>query len=205
VIEHETPAEGPDLPAVWQRVLSALDAAGLTPAERAWLRLTQPLGIMEGTLLLAAPNDFTKTLIDDRLRDSLREVFASELGPDMRVAVTVRPAEPDERADDREGGAARDSFGPVMERRGQHVPGTGRGAARSAEPARLNPKYQFETFVIGASNRFPHAAAVAVAEAPAKAYNPLFIYGDSGLGKTHLLHAIGHYAHALFPTSRAVM
>ena len=64
---------------------------------------------------------------------------------------------------------------------------------------RLNEKYTFETFVIGASNRFAHAAAVAVAEAPAVAYNPLFVWGESGLGKTHLLHGIGHYAQRLFP------
>ncbi|MFR9790235.1 chromosomal replication initiator protein DnaA [Streptomyces sp. MB22_4] len=80
----------------------------------------------------------------------------------------------------------------------QSAPASGPG-----EPtARLNPKYLFDTFVIGASNRFAHAAAVAVAEAPAKAYNPLFIYGESGLGKTHLLHAIGHYARSLYPGTR---
>ncbi len=73
---------------------------------------------------------------------------------------------------------------------------------RDARDARLNPKYTFDTFVIGASNRFTHAAAVAVAEAPARAYNPLFIYGESGLGKTHLLHAIGHYAQRLQPGLR---
>src|SRR6202011_4159290 len=80
-------------------------------------------------------------------------------------------------------------------------PGPGAGTPRPTQ-ARLNPKYTFETFVIGSSNRFAHAAAVAVAEAPAKAYNPLFIYGDSGLGKTHLLHAIGHYAQTLYPGIR---
>ncbi|MDR6976991.1 chromosomal replication initiator protein [Streptomyces sp. 3330] len=87
--------------------------------------------------------------------------------------------------------------------------GPGQSAKQSSptpgpgEPtARLNPKYLFDTFVIGASNRFAHAAAVAVAEAPAKAYNPLFIYGESGLGKTHLLHAIGHYARSLYPGTR---
>ncbi|MFI9150856.1 chromosomal replication initiator protein DnaA [Streptomyces sp. NPDC053367] len=81
--------------------------------------------------------------------------------------------------------------------------GQSAAAGGPGEPtARLNPKYLFDTFVIGASNRFAHAAAVAVAEAPAKAYNPLFIYGESGLGKTHLLHAIGHYARSLYPGTR---
>ncbi|MCU1538434.1 MAG: chromosomal replication initiator protein DnaA, partial [Humibacillus sp.] len=72
----------------------------------------------------------------------------------------------------------------------------------AAHETRLNQKHTFDTFVIGASNRFAHAAAVAVAEAPARAYNPLFVYGESGLGKTHLLHAIGHYARSMFPTVR---
>ncbi|WP_418958056.1 chromosomal replication initiator protein DnaA [Streptomyces tritici] len=85
----------------------------------------------------------------------------------------------------------------------RHSSGGGQQAGGPGEPhARLNPKYLFDTFVIGSSNRFAHAAAVAVAEAPAKAYNPLFIYGESGLGKTHLLHAIGHYARSLYPGTR---
>ncbi|NEC87745.1 chromosomal replication initiator protein DnaA [Streptomyces sp. SID12501] len=96
------------------------------------------------------------------------------------------------------GGAVRPGGGAPGSPASRQTPAPGPG-----EPtARLNPKYLFDTFVIGASNRFAHAAAVAVAEAPAKAYNPLFIYGESGLGKTHLLHAIGHYARSLYPGTR---
>ncbi|MFI7285407.1 chromosomal replication initiator protein DnaA [Streptomyces anulatus] len=111
-----------------------------------------------------------------------------------------RPDRQDQQPGHRQGG-----HGPG--RTGGSVPGP-MGAQPSPAPgpgephARLNPKYLFDTFVIGASNRFAHAAAVAVAEAPAKAYNPLFIYGESGLGKTHLLHAIGHYARSLYPGTR---
>jgi chromosomal replication initiator protein len=79
---------------------------------------------------------------------------------------------------------------------------TSQDQAAARSQSRLNEKYIFDTFVIGASNRFSHAAAVAVAEAPARAYNPLFIWGDSGLGKTHLLHAVGHYTQRLFPGMR---
>ncbi|BAG20529.1 chromosomal replication initiator protein DnaA [Streptomyces griseus] len=110
-----------------------------------------------------------------------------------------------DRQDQQQPGPRPGGHGPG--RTGGSVPGP-MGAQPSPAPgpgephARLNPKYLFDTFVIGASNRFAHAAAVAVAEAPAKAYNPLFIYGESGLGKTHLLHAIGHYARSLYPGTR---
>ena len=94
----------------------------------------------------------------------------------------------------------RNPFEPTPSRPGSGQPATRRG--ETGEPSRLNPKYSFDTFVIGSSNRFAHAAAVAVAEAPAKAYNPLFVYGESGLGKTHLLHAIGHYTRNLYSGAR---
>jgi chromosomal replication initiator protein len=150
--------------------------------------------------------------------------LSTQLGMEIRLAVTVDPAlraendaedppEPEAIADlasltELEADELPDLSSPFSTIRATSASGQSsrpRIAERDAtavEATRLNPKYTFDTFVIGASNRFAHAAAVAVAEAPAKAYNPLFIYGQSGLGKTHLLHAIGHYARNLYPNVR---
>lgn len=210
-----------ELVSVWNRARPRFDDPSIRPQQKAWIALTRPLGLVEDTALLAAPNDFAKDYLDNRLRPLIASVLSEELGRDIRVAVTVQspdeqteaaldagldpnpdenPADaPDEdwaddgRADATTGGG---SIANLANYRPRHA---GEEPDRNS---RLNPKYTFDTFVIGSSNRFTHAAAVAVAEAPARAYNPLFIYGDSGLGKTHLLHAIGHYARRLQPGLR---
>ena len=141
-------------------------------------------------LLLSAPNVFAKDVLESRLRSVLNDSLSQKIGDRINIAVTV--AENSEVIDEPGFDIEFDANAPRV--------GTGRqeSAPKSSEQSQLNPRYIFETFVIGASNRFAHAAAVAVAEAPAKAYNPLFIYGESGLGKTHLLHAIGAYAKELY-------
>jgi chromosomal replication initiator protein len=202
--EQRVPDETVDLEALWSHAIDGLADSAVTPQQRAWLRTTRPLGLLDDTALLAAPNDFTKDVLETRLRPLITAALSALLGRDIRVAVTVelpaaRPPMPPPAVH----GAVRDAD-PIVEETfpGMHWPPAGERPGTKVEPARLNPKYTFETFVIGSSNRFAHAAAVAVAEAPAKAYNPLFVYGESGLGKTHLLHAIGHYAQRLFQNAR---
>ena len=212
------PATTPDLPTAWASVI-----ADLPPSQKAWLRASEPVTLHGTTAIVAVPNDFTRSQLEGRLRTQLEAALSDAFGQDIRIAVTVdsgleaddrvMPGVGDTSADvddmddmstsrylDRDpvlAGPTPAAFVPVpVEKRAAEAGKTG-----SLE-TRLNPKYTFDTFVIGSSNRFPHAAAVAVSEAPGKAYNPLLVYGESGLGKTHLLHAIGHYVRSLYTSAK---
>ena len=183
------------LATMWQSLVSEIyKSDSVTPHLRGHLELAVPKGVLGDTLYLEVPNEITRSMIQQRLKDALLNamgILADMGGPSSFVVITNQDlqtqdkptivVEPEPAVIDRD-----PATGPI---------------ARAGE-SRLNPKYSFENFVTGGSNRFAHAAAFAVAEAPAEAYNPLFIYGSSGLGKTHLLHAIGHYAIHLKPRTK---
>nr|WP_298992039.1 chromosomal replication initiator protein DnaA [uncultured Pseudokineococcus sp.] len=209
--------EQPDLPLAWARAMQRFRSdERITASNLGFLRHTRPLGLLDGTLLLVVRDDLTKSVLEQRVRDVVVGVLGEELGRPVRLAITVDPSlDVDALDGPADGGAdaGLDGAGATDEDEGPAATGglertvdelppplgvRPRDPGRPSEPTRLNPKYTFDSFVIGASNRFAHAAAVAVAEAPAKAYNPLFVYGESGLGKTHLLHAIGDYAAKLY-------
>ncbi|GAA0508023.1 chromosomal replication initiator protein DnaA [Saccharopolyspora thermophila] len=283
-------------------MVQELSSGTLSPQQRAWMRVTRPIGLLDGTALLAAPSDFAKEAIERALRDPITDALSRRLGREVSLAVKVDTAVPaptrpvaapapadtwSPRSTEQAPGGYlpmpgyRETFGPTAHTgsaagplpgaEGRHAkpesaeldfpttefrwpngeapqpldaegdgedaePEPGAAEAEGEEPTsegwptfgragqptelqqgqpftapkhapptsqtRLNAKYTFDTFVIGSSNRFAHAAAVAAAEAPARAYNPLFIWGESGLGKTHLLHAVGHYTQRLFPGMR---
>ncbi|MGH3517044.1 MAG: chromosomal replication initiator protein DnaA [Haloechinothrix sp.] len=244
-----------NLDVVWEQVVRELSAGTLSPQQRAWMRVTRPIGLLDGTALLAAPSDFAKEAIERALRDPITDALSRRLGRTVSLAVkvdtveagdgghtpstpmphsgsparsdngtllvdaqpnsgpreyreTVQPAGDEDDGDEEEVDEEGDALAAVHEiwPTFSGRPVAGQPYTAPAQPqtskTRLNEKYTFDTFVIGASNRFAHAAAVAVAEAPSRAYNPLFIWGESGLGKTHLLHAVGHYAQRLFPGMR---
>ena len=225
---------------VWNAVVSELNGesaaddvaashttlATLTPQQRAWLNLVQPLTIVEGFALLSVPSSFVQNEIERHLRAPITDALSRRLGQQIQLGVRIAP--PSEDIDDRvisptapfphteaslqgdditvDTDEAYENGEPVGDAQ-QSWPNYFTERPHTADPAvaggtSLNRRYTFDTFVIGASNRFAHAAALAIAEAPARAYNPLFIWGESGLGKTHLLHAAGNYAQRLFPGMR---
>lgn len=196
----------------WSEALAQISDQ-LRPATLSFLRSAKPLGDIDGTILIAVPNDFTKKWIENNDATDLTASLTNILGRSVRLAVTIDPSlEPEPEPTEQTSPVASPVEGSGEIQPGATTPDQAPGtqATPSSSPqlaidtasTHLNPKHTFDTFVIGPSNRFAHAAAFAVSETPGRAYNPLFIHGDSGLGKTHLIHAIGHYTLSLFPQMR---
>ncbi|NLY32341.1 MAG: chromosomal replication initiator protein DnaA [Firmicutes bacterium] len=165
-----------DIKNIWKKTLEIIEQRISGPSFETWLKDTEALSLINDNLLVTVPTDFVKEWLENRYSPLICDVLEEVTGMRLHVTFTV-------------GTAAK-------------MPPFSRDDEISS--AQLNPKYTFESFVIGNSNRFAHAAALAVAEAPAKAYNPLFIYGGVGLGKTHLMHAIGHFVHRHYPHFKVV-
>ena len=212
-----------DFASVWASVVAELNGdpdastgatimdSPLTPQQRAWLKLVRPLTIAEGFALLSVPSPYVQNEIERHLRAPIVDALSRRLGQRIELGVRIEPT--DEHAGGQDGTAFESDLDEVDEDSealaSAHeswpscfIERPRDNGSGEAPVTSLNRRYTFETFIIGASNRFAHAAALAIAEAPARAYNPLFIWGESGLGKTHLLHAAGNYAQRLFPGMR---
>ncbi|MBE0429279.1 MAG: chromosomal replication initiator protein DnaA [Thermoleophilia bacterium] len=166
----------------WRRAKETIRESVGASTYQMWFERADAAGMENSTMLVSVPNDFAKSRIEKRFMPLIEETVYEIAGDDLPVENVRLIVSPDRAADDSEEGCD-----PVLPLQQQCL-------ESSQQVLRtLNPKYTFESFVFGSSNRFAHAAALAVAEKPARAYNPLFIYGGVGLGKTHLLQAIGHY------------
>ncbi len=168
---------------VWTQVLDRASEQIDVSSLRVWFEGIRPVDLQEDRLEISVPNTFAKEYIESRFRPLLEEVLSSVVGGEASLVVSVA--------------------GPGSHSSGNGAAATGAESVLNARtPRSLKAKYTFDTFVIGAGNRFAHAATLAVAESPGVVYNPLFIYGGVGLGKTHLLRAVGHYVEDQDPTMK---
>lgn len=180
--------------ALWAGSAERLISATSDATYKAWLSPTRPVSLEGGTLTLAVPNSFVRSRIEGDLYDPVVEVLHDMLGEPVALRLVVDPDMP----------PASDAPVAVIEPPARVTPEPARDQEPNFFPTDdgLAPKYTFENFVIGESNRLAHHAARAVAEQPAQVYNPLFLHGDAGLGKTHLLNAIGNAVKKLYPRKR---
>ena len=171
---------------LWQNVLSQAEQKLSKPSFETWLKSTTLLAYHADTVTISAPNAFARDWLENHYMHLITGILTELTGEDLIIKFVVQK----EQDDDFE------LPPPITQAK--------MNDQYEFSPGMLNPKYTFDTFVIGSGNRFAHAASLAVAEAPAKAYNPFFIYGGVGLGKTHLMHAIGHYVLEHNPKAKVV-
>ena len=161
------------LDGLWIKTISYLEKQLSVPEYAAWIETIHPISFRDNELILSVPSGLAREKVEQKYLDLLRFSFSKTVGKDisdLKVILSV------------------DNYPPIS----QNPTPILVSQSSDWEKPNLNPRYSFSSFVVGNSNKFAHAAAVAVAESPAKSYNPLFIYGGVGLGKTHLMHAIGH-------------
>ncbi|HVB07225.1 MAG TPA: chromosomal replication initiator protein DnaA [Acidimicrobiales bacterium] len=180
-----------DVQELWESCGTAIRTQLTEATWKTWFAGVRPLGVVNNTLVLAVPNTLVRDRLESRFSGLLREALVDVGGTDISVRFEIQADDEKEVAD---GGKMFSPSGRVSPEIADEALASPTDGGSS-----LNPRYSFDGFVIGASNRFAHAAALSVAEAPARAYNPLFIIGATGLGKTHLLQAIRNYVTENFP------
>jgi chromosomal replication initiator protein len=194
-----------DAKQVWRAALGELQVS-LSPANfETWLRDTQLVDVDEQRFRIAVPNGFAKDWLESRYRSLISQTLARIVGYSVQVEFVVSTAA--------EGSGEGDASTPTAAGTGSGATSNGERQQVRLEPTRvggeggttfINPRYTFSNFIVGSANRLAHAASLSVAERPGHAYNPLFLYGGVGLGKTHLMHAIGNQVIAKFPRKRVV-
>ncbi|MFS0784098.1 chromosomal replication initiator protein DnaA [Bacillus sp. 1P06AnD] len=177
-----------NIDALWDQVLLQMEKKVSKPSYETWLKSTKATSIQGDTLTITAPNEFARDWLEGRYTKLISNVLYEVIGEELSVKFIIPQNKNEQDA----------SNGKTPKKSNKH------DEANDFPQHMLNKKNTFDTFVIGSGNRFAHAASLAVAEAPAKAYNPLFIYGGVGLGKTHLMHAVGHYVLEHNPSAKVV-
>ncbi|MBM7552205.1 chromosomal replication initiator protein DnaA [Thalassobacillus pellis] len=175
---------------LWDGTLEKMKEKISKPSFETWLKATKADSLKENTLTIVAPNEFARDWLENQYSKLISETLYEVTGAELETRFII-PENKDQSLDE-------------VKLAAKKIPEVKQNDGDESPQSMLNSKYTFDTFVIGSGNRFAHAASLAVAEAPAKAYNPLFIYGGVGLGKTHLMHAIGHYVLDHNPNAKVV-
>lgn len=169
-----------NLSTLWSAILAEIGKEIGRPSFETWFNSTHPVSLKDHCLLVAVPNDFTREWLQSKYREIIKKKIHEVTSQNYDLQFVVSS----DFLDFEENGSEEVPVIPVV---------AGAAERETREPAFFNPRYTFDSFVVGPCNRLSHAASLAVAQTPSKAYNPFFIYGGVGLGKTHLLHAIGQY------------